>query len=84
MNDRVAVFIDNGYLSKVLNDGTKIDFLKFCTAVSDRHERLRTYFYDCRPYVSDPPTEEERLKSAQYMKFAGKIEALPRFQMRFG
>jgi uncharacterized LabA/DUF88 family protein len=84
MNNRVAVFIDNGYLSKVLNDGKKIDFLKFCDKVCDGKERLRTYFYDCKPYISDPPTNEEKIKTSQYNKFAGKVEALPRFQMRFG
>ena len=84
MNIRTAVFIDNGYLSKVQNDGARIDFLKFCNAVCDTHERLRTYFYDCKPYVSEPPTEEERARLSQYDKFAGRIEALPRFQMRYG
>lgn len=84
MTDRVAVFIDNGYLSKVLNDGTKIDFVKFCDTVCGDKERLRTYFYDCKPYKSEPPTDEEKFKSSQYDKFANKIEALPRFQMRFG
>ena len=84
MTDRVAVFIDNGYLSKVLTDGTKIDFVKFCDTVCGNNERLRTYFFDCKPYKSEPPTEEEKAKLSQYDKFARKIEALPRFQMRFG
>lgn len=84
MNNRVAVFIDNGYLSKVTNDGTKIDFVKFCDTVCQDQERLRTYFYDCKPYVSEPPTAEERAKLSSYNKFAGRIEALPRFQMRYG
>jgi len=53
MTDRVAVFIDNGYLSKV-PEGTKIDFLKFCDTVCGDKERLRTYFYDCKPYKSEP------------------------------
>jgi len=84
MNNRVAVFIDNGYLSKVLPDGKKVDFLKFCDKVCEGRERLRTYFYDCKPYVSDPPTDEEKVKVSNYNKFAGKVEALPRFQMRYG
>jgi len=84
MNNRVAVFIDNGYLSKILNDGTKIDFVKFCDTVSDGNERLRTYFYDCKPYISDPPTPDEKTRTSHYNRFASKIEALPRFQMRYG
>ena len=84
MNDRASVFIDNGYLSKVLTDGRKIDFVKFCDVVCGNKERLRTYFYDCKPYVSEPPTTEEKAKASQYNKFASKIEGLPRFQMRYG
>ena len=84
MNNRVAVFIDNGYLSKVLNDGKKVDFIRFCDVVCDGKERLRTYFYDCKPYVSEPPTPEEKAKVSHYNKFAGKVEGLPRFQMRYG
>ena len=84
MNNRVAIFIDNGYLSKVFTDGIKIDFIKFSEVVCDGKERLRTYFYDCKPYVSEPPTAEEKVKISQYNRFASKVEALPRFQMRFG
>jgi len=84
MNNRSAVFIDNGYLSKVVSDGVKIDFIKFCDLVCGDKERLRTYFYDCKPFRSEPPTEEERWKYAQYDKFASVVDKLPRFQMRFG
>ncbi len=84
MIHRAAVFIDNGYLSKVVPNGTKIDFEKFCTAVCGDKERLRTYFYDCMPYRSEPPTEEEKSRYAGYCKFRDIIENLPRFQMRFG
>lgn len=84
MNNRVAIFIDNGYLSKVLNDGKKIDFVKFSEVVCDGKERLKTYFYDCKPYVSEPPTNDEKTKVSQYNKFASKVERLPRFQMRYG
>ncbi|QSZ67498.1 NYN domain-containing protein [Methanofollis aquaemaris] len=84
MTGRAAVFIDNGYLSKVSPEGTKIDFEKFSDEACEGRERLRTYFYDCMPYQSDPPTEEERRRYAQYCKFRDIMEGLPRFQMRFG
>ena len=84
MISRVAVFIDNGYLSKIVPDGIKIDFEKFCTAVCGDKERLRTYFYDCMPYQSEPPTDSEKIRYGNYCKFREIIESLPRFQMRFG
>ncbi|WP_298667436.1 NYN domain-containing protein [uncultured Methanofollis sp.] len=84
MPERVAVFIDNGYLSKVVPKGTRIDFLKYSTDVCRGRERLRTYFYDCMPYQSDPPQYDEKVKYAQYCKFRDIIESLPRFQMRLG
>ena len=84
MIHRAAVFIDNGYLSKVVPDDTKIDVVKFCTVVCGDRDRLRTYFYDCMPYQSEPPTEDERVRYGNYCKFREIIESLPRFQMRFG
>lgn len=84
MAERVAVFIDNGYLSKVVPKGTRIDFLKFSDEVCNGRERLRTYFYDCMPYQSDPPLPEEKEKYSSYCKFRDVVERLPRFQMRLG
>jgi len=81
---RAAVFIDNGYLSKIVPEGTKIDFLKFSDEVCGDRERLRTYFYDCMPYQSNPSTPEETEKYSRYCKFKDRVERLPRFQMRFG
>jgi len=84
MIHRAAVFIDNGYLSKVVPNGMKIDFEQFCTRVCGDKERLRTYFYDCMPYRNEPPAEDEKIRYANYCKFRDIIESLPRFQMRFG
>ena len=84
MKDRVAVFIDNGYVSKILQNGVRMDFMKFCETACGDKERLRTYFYDCMPYQSESPTDEEKDKYARYCKFRDSIEKQPRFQMRFG
>lgn len=84
MIHRAAVFIDNGYLSKVVPDDMKIDFERFSSTVCGNRERLRTYFYDCMPYQSEPPTEDEKTRYASYCRFRDIIESLPRFQMRFG
>ncbi|WP_292519666.1 NYN domain-containing protein [Methanoculleus sp.] len=84
MVHRAAVFIDNGYLSKVIPNGTKVDFKRFCDVACGDKDRLRTYFYDCMPYRSEPPTEDEKARYANYCKFRDIIESLPRFQMRLG
>lgn len=84
MIHRAAIFIDNGYLSKVVPNGMRVDFERFCATVYGDRERLRTYFYDCMPYQSEPPTEDERIRYGNYCKFREIVENLPRFQMRFG
>lgn len=47
-------------------------------------EILRTYFYDCLPYKSNPPTKEEADRFAKKQSFFYKLEGYPRFQVRQG
>jgi len=68
----------------VVPNGIRVDFERFCATVYGDRERLRTYFYDCMPYQSEPPTEDERIRYGNYCKFREIVENLPRFQMRFG
>ncbi len=58
---RAVIFIDGGYLEKVLNyyRNPKIDFNKLVEKLSGGREVLRTYYYHCLPYKSAEPTEEE-------------------------
>lgn len=59
---RYAVFIDGGYLSKVLRGFAepRICFLKLSGFFAGPDERLRTYYYHCDPYQSAPPSPEEQ------------------------
>ena len=60
---RIAIFIDAAYLQFMLKNefGTaRIDFQKLVTKIADGREILRSYYYDCEPYQSDPPTPQER------------------------
>lgn len=89
--NRVAVFIDGGYMDKVLRyefSGAKIDYAAFSReVVSQVHEGanlLRTYYYDCLPYQSDPPTAEESNRFASKQRFFYAIGRLPRFNVRLG
>jgi len=62
---RVATFIDGGYLDKVLRHelkGVRIDYAAFSRQIlAQIHPdayALRTYYYHCLPYQSNPPTQE--------------------------
>ena len=82
-----VVFIDGGYLSKILNNqfqGSKIDFFQFSERLSSNIERLRTYFYTCMPFQSNPPTKEERNRYSSMDKFVFTLRRLPRFEVRLG
>jgi len=83
---RVAVFIDGGYFSKVLEqfDRPTIDFMKLSSAVAGQDERLRTYYYHCAPFVSSMPTPDERSRKAKFDSFVAALERLPRFMVRLG
>ena len=84
---RSAVFIDGGYFSKVLRiafKSTKIDFEKFSDVLCEDCERLRTYYYDCMPYQSDPPTEEQSRRYAAHDQFIYNLKRLRRFEVRLG
>ncbi len=84
---RAAVFIDGGYFSKVLKyafNEPQLDYEKFSDAICEGDERLRTYYFDCMPYQSNPPTEEERERYARMDRFIYNIKRLRRFEVRLG
>jgi len=85
--DRAAVLIDGGYLAKLLEldfSRPKVDFYKFSENVCEGYERLRTYYYTCMPYQSNPPTDEERRRYSAMDKFTYTLQKLPRFEVRLG
>jgi uncharacterized LabA/DUF88 family protein len=83
-----AIFIDGGYLAKVLeNDFGRpfLDYQKLSDKLAHPHERLRTYYYDCMPYQSNPPTLEERQRHSSKSKFMHALtRGVQRFQFRQG
>ena len=87
MDNRAAVFIDGAYLTKILDvdfGKPKIDLAKFSDLLCGDYERLRTYYYNCMPYQSCPPTEEERRRFAAMDKFVYTLRKLPRFEVKLG
>jgi uncharacterized LabA/DUF88 family protein len=85
--DRAAIFIDAGYLEKVIEkelNRIRIDYGKFASEISGGHEVLRTYFYNCPPYQSNPPTLDESERTANADRFYTALRRLPRFEVRLG
>jgi uncharacterized LabA/DUF88 family protein len=84
--DRYAVFIDGGYAKKVFEQfgNPRISYLKFSEHIARNQERLRTYYYDCPPYVSSPPTPDEKSRKANFDRFVAALEKESRFQVKFG
>jgi len=84
--DRYAVFIDGGYARKVLEQfsNPRVCYFKFSEYVAAGQERLRTYYYDCAPYVSSPPTVEQKTRKAGFDRFVAALELQSRFQVRLG
>ncbi len=83
----VAVFLDAGYIDKVMaNDfgHPKIDYGKLSQAVAAPDELLRAYYYNCLPYQSNPPTDEESQRYSRAHRFITALKAIPRFEVRLG
>jgi uncharacterized LabA/DUF88 family protein len=83
-----AVFIDGGYLCKITEtyfNRASIDFQKLSDYLSGATPRLRTYYYDCMPYQSNPPSSAEQQKYASKARFFHAISRkVQRFQIRQG
>ena len=87
MTDRAAIFIDGGYISRVLKDhhgGARVDFSKVSAHLTQGSDLLRTYYYDCPPYQSAMPTAEDARRFAEKERFFAALGRLPRYQVRLG
>ncbi|MHA1731527.1 MAG: NYN domain-containing protein [Promethearchaeota archaeon] len=85
--DRVAIFIDGGYLARLLRDGfrnTRIDFDKLSEILARDLTLLRTYYYYCMPYQHDPPTDDERKRFSKADRFINALKKIPRYEVRLG
>ncbi len=87
----IAIFIDGGYIEKVRIeefDRIRTDFQllsqEISNIVSSTSELLRTYYYHCLPYKSDPPTSEESMRFGKRQNFYNALEKIPRFEVRLG
>ena len=84
---RWAVLIDGGYLNKILeseHDKAHLHYGLLSDHVCSGADRLRTYYYHCMPYQSNPPTPEEQQRYRAMSQFKYNLEKLPRFLFRQG
>lgn len=93
---QVAVFIDGGYWSKVVERFsprdpatgkvlyTRVDLRKLAQWACQGDTLFRAYFYDCLPYQSSTPTPEESKRHAAKQKFFTALRGFDRFSVREG
>jgi len=84
---RCAILIDGAYLDKVLENDfgrIRVDIGKLGDTLAGASERLRTYYYHCMPYMSNPPDEAEKRRFASMDSFVFNLKKLPRLQVRQG
>ena len=84
---RIAIFIDAGYFQVMTREEfgvPRIDFGKLAAKMAGGKEILRTYYYDCLPYQSNPPTADEADRFSKRQRFHYALERIPRFQVRLG
>lgn len=84
--ERVAIFIDEGYLNKALESlgRPRLDYGRFIEAIQGEMPLLRTYYYYCMPYQSPVPTSDERNMYQAKLSFVRYLSRLPRFELRQG
>ncbi len=84
---RVAIFIDGAYLDFLQKEefgNVHLDLKKLPIKLTDSKEILRTYYYHCLPYQSNPPTPDEQRRFSNAQKFYNFLSTLDRFQARLG
>ena len=87
MPDRVAIFIDGAYLDNVLRNefpNVQIDHQKLSESMAGESHILRTYYYHCAAYQSDPPTQQESIRYSSQRRFFQALDSLPRYTVRLG
>ena len=86
--EKASIFIDGGYLNRVLNNYEStgaLDYLKFCDEICKKEsfKRLRTYYYHCLPLIKSNNKEDEKRYSKMQL-FITSLKRLPRFEVKLG
>ena len=91
---RLAIFIDGGYIDALASKefSVRVDYDKFVKEVvnvissrtAEPLDLLRTYYYNCLPFQSSPPTDSEAARFAGQRHFFEALTRLDRFMVREG
>ncbi|MBL7147489.1 MAG: NYN domain-containing protein [Nanoarchaeota archaeon] len=85
--EKAAIFIDGGYLNKILKNcfDVNVNYAKLCEIICNELElkRLRTYYYHCMPIIRKGNKNDE-IKHSKMQKFLSKLKRLPRFEIKLG
>ena len=91
---RLAIFIDGAYLDKVAQSvNLRVDYEKLSSQILSQVsartpaapiDLLRTYYYNGRPYQSNPPTEQQKEFYQKRRQFYDALERLSSFTVRLG
>jgi uncharacterized LabA/DUF88 family protein len=87
IQNSTVIMIDGGYFDKVLSfafNSARIDLKKLSNYLVKEEVLLRTYYYHCPPYLSQPPTEEELNRHSGKERFFSALRAIPKFEVRLG
>ena len=87
MPDRVALFVDGAYWEFVTNSEFSrpaIALDKLAERLSAGSDLLRAYYYHCPPYQGDPPTDAERSRYSEWLRYYHRVNTLPRVSFRLG
>lgn len=85
--DKAAVFIDAGYLDKVLEHDfsrARIDYKNLAREITENYELFRVYYYHCMPYRQSRPTHDEEKRYAFKQRFIEALKKIPRWEIRQG
>lgn len=85
--NKAAIFIDGGYLSKVLKEdfsSQKINFGELSNLLAKGESILRTYYYNCLPYKPQKPTPDEVARYSNMQRFFEALKRIDRYEVREG
>jgi uncharacterized LabA/DUF88 family protein len=84
--DSTGVFIDGGYLSKVLKEFgyPKVSFQKLAKWACGETKLYRAFYYNCLPWQPPVPTPESQEEFGKMQSFFYTIGKIPRLTVRQG
>ncbi|RJX18996.1 MAG: NYN domain-containing protein [Desulforudis sp.] len=83
---KAAVFIDGGYARKVFKklNIMQVSYGALVKEIVSGFSLLRSYYYDCPPYQSSPPTRDESQRFAKTQRFYTALKKYGYFEVRLG